>query len=288
MSISTLLLALALNVFQSNAFEVTYPKKDDLVNVYNGLVTTWSYNSSDSILLPLTIYFVPVSHLDESATYIQDNINITLGRWTIFTSFPVAEAYYLRFIYANNFWETGNFMITTSEQSTNASDTSSSASPNLYSTSHRSSTTLWTTESTGTGTSSLAQETNRTATVASSLTPGTIQALGSGGAATAATNLVSSSNENYDNGLSTGAKAGIGIGCAAAAIIGIVGLLLLYRIKQKGKFPPPEPPNLPSVNSTKLNGCSDARKIFEADGKHEAANISELPSDPYTRSELPG
>jgi hypothetical protein len=252
------------------AFQITYPKKGDLVNVYDGLVTTWSYNSSDSILLPLTIYFVPITHHDESATYIQNDINITLGIYTISTTFPVAEAYYLRFIYANNFWETGNFRITTSEQSTNASDTSSSASPNLYSTSP----TLWITESTATG--------------ASSLTPGTIQALGSGGAATAATNQVSSSDENYDNGLNTGAKVGIGIGCAAAAIIGIVGLLLLYRIKKKGKFPPPEPPNLPSVNSTKLNGSSDARKIFEVDGKHEAANIPELPSDCYTRSELPG
>ncbi|KAF4173461.1 hypothetical protein CNMCM8694_008454 [Aspergillus lentulus] len=153
---------------------ITYPKKGDLVNVYDGLVTTWSYHSSDSILLPLTIYFVAVSHDDESATYIRDDINIALGKWTISTIFPVAEAYYLRFIYANNFWETGNFRITASEQSTNASDTSSSASPNVYSTSCPSSTTLWTTES--------------TATVASSLTIGTNQALGSGGAATVAQN----------------------------------------------------------------------------------------------------
>jgi hypothetical protein len=237
------------------AFQITYPKKGDLVNVYDGLVTTWSYNSSDSILLPLTIYFVPITHHGESATYIRNDINITLGKYTIFTTFPVAEAYYLRFIYANNFWETGNFRITTSEQSTNASDTSSSASPSLYSTSP----TLWITES--------------TATVASSLTPGT---------------KVSSSDENYDNGLNTGAKVGIGIGCAAAAIIGIVGFLLLYRIKTKGKFTPPEPPTLPSANSTKLNGSSDAWKVFEADGKHEAANIPELPPDSYTRSELPG
>ncbi|GFF99456.1 hypothetical protein IFM61392_00839 [Aspergillus lentulus] len=156
------------------AFQITYPKKGDLVNVYDGLVTTWSYHSSDSILLPLTIYFVAVSHDDESATYIRDDINIALGKWTISTIFPVAEAYYLRFIYANNFWETGNFRITASEQSTNASDTSSSASPNVYSTSCPSSTTLWTTES--------------TATVASSLTIGTNQALGSGGAATVAQN----------------------------------------------------------------------------------------------------
>jgi hypothetical protein len=46
--------------------------------------------------------------------------------------------------------------------------------------------------------------------------------------------------------------------------------------------------NLASVESTKLNGSSDPRKIFEADGKHEAANMAELPSNPYPRIELPG
>lgn len=252
------------------AFQITYPKKGDLVNVYNGLVATWSYDSSDSILLPLTIQFVPVSHNHESPTYVQDDLNITMDVWTIVTNFPVADSYYLRFIYANNYWETGSFQITTSEQSKNASDISSSPVP----TSHRSSTILWITESTGTITSSLA--------------PGTTPALGPGAAATAATTQISTSNEKNDDGLSTGAKVGIGIGCAAAAIIGIVGLLLLYRMKKKGNFHPPEQPNLPSVDSTKLNGSSDAQKIFEADGKHEAANMPELPSGHYTRSELPG
>jgi hypothetical protein len=257
-----------------SAFQITYPKKGDLVNVYNGLVATWSYNSSDSILLPLEIQFVTLSHNEEFPKYIQDNLNITLKVWTILTDFPVADAYKLRFIYANNFWETGSFQITTSEQSKNASDTSSSISPNLASTSHRSSTTLWIIESTSTGTSFLA--------------PGTTPGFGPGATATAATTQVSSSGENNNYGLSTGAKVGIGIGCAAAAIIGIVGLLLLYRIKKKNIIHPPEPPNLPSVDSTKLNGSSNSQKIFEADGKHEAANIPELPSDHYTRSELPG
>ncbi|OKP09454.1 hypothetical protein PENSUB_5190 [Penicillium subrubescens] len=192
---STLLFALFLNAFQSNAFQITYPKEGDLVNVYNGLVTTWSYNSSDSTLLPLTIQFVAVSHMIESPTYIQDDLNITLE---------------------------------------------------------------------------------------------TTLASGPGAAATAATTHVSTSNENNDDGLSPGAKVGIGIGCAAAAIIGLVGLLLLYRIRKKGKPHPSEAPNLPSVDSTKLYGSSDTRKIFEADGKYESANMPELPSDHFTRSELPG
>ncbi|KAJ5235463.1 uncharacterized protein N7469_004631 [Penicillium citrinum] len=59
---STFLLVFALNVFQSNG---------DLVNVYNGLITTWSYNSSDSILHPLMIQFIPVSHMEEAPSYVQ-------------------------------------------------------------------------------------------------------------------------------------------------------------------------------------------------------------------------
>jgi hypothetical protein len=224
----------------------------------------------------------------ESPTYIQDDLNITLGRWTILTNFPVAEGYILRFIYANNYWETRGFQITTSEQSRNASDTSSSTSPVLLSTSYRSTTMLWITESTGTGTSSLAREFIHSTIVTSPLVPETTLASGPGAAATAATTHVSTSNENNDDGLSPGAKVGIGIGCAAAAIIGLVGLLLLYRIRKKGKSHPSEAPNLPSVDSTKLYGSSDTRKVFEADGKYEAANMPELPSDHFTRSELPG
>lgn len=249
--------------------------------MYNGLVTTWSYNSSDSTLLPLTIQFVAVSHMIESPTYIQDDLNITLGIWTILTNFPVAEGYILRFIYANNYWEIRGFQITTSGQSTNASDTSSSTSSVFLSTSYRSTAIPWIPESTDTETSSLGRDSIHTTRAASPLVP-------DGAAATAATTHVSTSNENTDHGLSTGAKVGVGIGCAAAAIIGMVSLLLLYRIGKKGKSHPSEPPNPPSIDSTELNGSSDTRNIFEADGKYEAANMPELPSDHFTRSELSG
>lgn len=246
------------------------------MNVYNGLITTWSYNSSDSILHPLTIQFVPVAHMDESPTYVREDLNITLGSWTINTQFPVADDYYLRFIYANNYWSSGRFKITMSESSKNYSDTSSSASSDHPLTSDRSSTILLVAESTTTGTGT------------SSLVPVTTRALGPVPTATAATDQVSSSSENSDKGLSTGAKAGIGIGCAAAAIIGIVSLWLLYRIKKKRSISP-GPQILPNPGSTKLDESSTSGGIFEADGKHEAANIAELPSDTtFTRGELPG
>lgn len=287
------LLQSVLTLVFSPAFKITYPNEGDLVNVYNGLITTWSYNSSDSISHALTIQFVPISHMEEIASYTHDDLNITLGSWTIETQFPVADNYYLRFIYANNDWSSGRFKISMSESSKNASDTSSATSsdgptsldgPNISdvpttsespSTWDRSSTTLLVTEATSTGIG------------ASSLMPVTTRALGDGHTATAATTQASSSSENSDKGLSTGAKAGIGIGCAAAAIIGIVGLWLLYRIKKKRNISP-GPQILPDPDSTKQNENSTSGEIFEADGKHEAANMAELPSDAYTRSELPG
>jgi hypothetical protein len=83
---------------------------------------------------------------------------------------------------------------------------------------------------------------------------------------------------------------GIGIGCSAAAILGVVGLFILYRIKNKDKIVPEEPPNPPNVGlmEMELNGSSAARKIFEVDGKNEAANMPELPSHTVPASELPG
>ncbi|KAJ5768130.1 hypothetical protein N7533_000713 [Penicillium manginii] len=214
--------------------------------------------------------------MNESPEHVYDDLNITLGELTIDTQFQLAEGYYLRFIYANNYWETGSFQITMTGMSTNTSDTSSSGSSDRHPTSGHSSTTPSTTESTGTGTSFLV--------------PGTTRALGSEATATADTGRVSSSNDNYDRGLSTGAKVGIGIGCAVAVIMGIVGLSVLYRVKKKGNFQvPPEPQDSPDFGSKKPNESDSSQNIlFEADGKHEATNMSELPSDTFTRSELPG
>ncbi|KAJ6168097.1 hypothetical protein N7497_000940 [Penicillium chrysogenum] len=268
-----LLLALALNVFQSNAFRITYPQKGDLVNVYNGLSTAWSYNSSDSILLPLLIQFVAASHLEEAPDYITDELNITLGTFTIQTSFSLADYYLLRFIYGNNAYETGNFDITMSEHPKNGSDTSSSASFLVGSTPRPSILIPPATES-ATGTSSLVQGPNSP----------------SGSAAAAATTEIPRTDGNNDDGLNTGAKVGIGIGCSAAAIIGMLSLFILYRIKEKNKTIPERPPSPPSVGliEIELDGSSATRKIFEMDGKHEAANIPELPTHPFPSSELPG
>ncbi|CAG8359235.1 unnamed protein product [Penicillium salamii] len=284
------LLGLALNVFESNgkliyptqalyshavltlsfspAFRITYPQKGDLVNVYNGLPTTWSYNSSDSIFLPLLIQFVAASHQEEAPDYTTDELNITLGTYTIQTTFDVADYYLLRFIYGNNAYETRGFDITTSEKPKNASDTLSATSSLVESTASP---------------SVLVHSATESATGTSSLMP-------SGSGAAAATTEFPKTDEKNDDGLSTGAKVGIGIGCSAAAIIGMLGLLVLYRIKKKNKTIPKPPPRPPSVGQieTELDGSSAARRIFEMDGKQGAANISELPSHPVPSSELPG
>lgn len=243
------------------------------MNVYNGLTTTWSYNSSDSVLLPLSIQYVAASHQQESPTYIKEDLNITFGTFTIETTFNLADYYLLRFIYGNTEYETGHFEITTSKQSKNASDTSSSASPLAQSTLVPSIPVLPTTESTTTGPSSLAQRTHSP----------------SGSEATAAVTQIPSTKENSNDGLNTGAKVGIGIGCSAAVIIGMVGLFIFHRIKKKSKMDPEEPPSPPSVGlETELDGSSATRKMFELDGKHGVANLPELPSHPSPPSELPG
>lgn len=243
------------------------------MNVYNGLPTAWSYNSSDSIMLPLLIQFIAASHLEEAPDYITDELNITLGTFNIQTSFGLADHYLLRFIHGNNAYQSGSFHITMSERPKNASDTSSSASYLVGSTPSPSILIPPAAES-ATGTSSLVQGTNSP----------------SGSEAAAATTEVPEIRENNDNGLSTGAKVGIGLGCSAAAIVGMSSLFVLYWTKKKKKTISERPPSPPSVGPIKieLDGNRATRKIFEMDGKHEARSISEVPTHPFSSSELPG
>jgi hypothetical protein len=115
----------ALTLIFSQAFRINYPQNGDLVNVRNGLTTDWSYESHDSILLPLSIQYVAASHQEEPPTYIKEDLNVTLGRFTIDIRFGLADYHFLRFIYGSHEYETGHFDITTSIQSKNASHTSS-------------------------------------------------------------------------------------------------------------------------------------------------------------------
>ncbi|CAG8190575.1 unnamed protein product [Penicillium olsonii] len=279
---SMLLFVLGFIVLRSNvltlnfpsAFRITYPQKGDIVNVYNGLPTAWSYNSSDSILFPLLIQFVAASHMEEAPDYITDELNLTLGTYTIQTTFSLADHYLLRFIYGNNAYETGSFDITMSEVPQNASDdTSSSASHLVRSTPSPSALIPPATES-ATGTASPVQETNSD----------------SGSRAAAATSEIPKIGENNHDGLQTGAKVGIGLGCSAAAVVVISSLSVLYWNKKKKTTIPEGPPSLPSDDPGKieLDGNSATRKIFEMDGKNKAENILELPPHPFLPSELPG
>jgi hypothetical protein len=63
----------------SSALRITYSQTGGFVNVYNGLATTWTYNSSDSRLLPLLIQYVEASHMEEIVKHTDENLNITLG-----------------------------------------------------------------------------------------------------------------------------------------------------------------------------------------------------------------
>jgi hypothetical protein len=271
-SITSNLTSRSPNFELSPAFKINYPQSGDLVNVYNGLNTMWSYNSSDSILLPLTIQFVAASHREESPAYTSEDLNITIGIFTIETTFTLADHYLLRFIYGNNYYETGHFDLTVSELSKNASERLSSASPLAQSTLLPSILVLPATESTATGTSSLAQETHSP----------------SDSKATANVTETPIRSENSDDDLNTGAKVGIGIGCSAAVIIGMVGFFILRRIR-KSKIGPEEPPSPPNVGlEMELDGSSATRKKFERDAKHGAASMPVLRSLPSPSIELHG
>jgi hypothetical protein len=61
--------------------------------------------------------------MEEIVKDTDENLNITLGSFTIETTFSLAESYLLRFIYGDKDYETGYFDLTLSEQSPYANNT---------------------------------------------------------------------------------------------------------------------------------------------------------------------
>lgn len=224
------------------------------------------------------IQYVEASHMEELVIHIDHNINITLRSYTIEATFGLAEAYFLRFIYDNNDYESGVFNLTLSLQSPYANNTPSvTTSPVQPTTLTNSAILPTTTMSTSTGASSLTHVANSssseaTTTLTVTVIPNTPKP-----------------DRNNGGGLSRDAKVGIGIGCSVAGVIGAVGIFIFYR-RTKSNPVPEEPPNLRNAGpiEIELEGSSPAQKIFEVDGKHEAANLPELPSHPISSRELPG
>lgn len=198
--------------------------------------------------------------MDETVKHTTSNLNITLGSFTIQTAFGLADSYLLRFIYGNKDYESGYFELTLSGQSNNTPSTTTS--PNQPTTFTTSAILPTTTESTSTGTSSLTHvadsASSSEATIQSQNTP--------------------TASQNNGGGLSRETKVGIGIGCSVGGIIGAAGFFIWYR-RMKSKPAPEERPNLPSAGpmEMELEGSSPPQKVFEVDGKHEAANLPELP-----------
>ncbi|OJJ99060.1 hypothetical protein ASPACDRAFT_1856646 [Aspergillus aculeatus ATCC 16872] len=178
------LLIIALDHF---GFEVTYPHKGDVVSVYDGLATTWTYNSSDSIKEPMEIAFFQISHLEEGICYTVDGVNITAGTYTLQRSFIMADGCHQ----------------TASESTTFDRVTATISTPTMVVTSM--------------GESSTMQVTPTSADVVS----------------IASSTAVAMADPGSKGGLSTGLKAGIGVGCTAAVILGLMGLYLLYRARKK-------------------------------------------------------
>ncbi|PYH86325.1 hypothetical protein BO82DRAFT_428761 [Aspergillus uvarum CBS 121591] len=265
---SILLLTLASEIFRVTAFEVTYPHKDDIVSIYDGLTTTWTYNSTDPIKEPMEIAFFQISHLEEGIDYTVDGVNITAGIYTLQKSFTMADGWYLRYTFGDKMYLSGRFQLTLGQPSNASASTTSSTVGGVTITK---STLSMISTSTGDGST---MQTTATSSSAGSVTSNTAGP---------------TTDPGVSGGLSTGSKAGIGVGCAAAVIIGVAGLYLLYRVKKKrGESADETPVSARVAETSELDGGSGARRKYELEGSQGVVKAHELPAQAEISHELPG
>ncbi|RAH87283.1 hypothetical protein BO86DRAFT_394087 [Aspergillus japonicus CBS 114.51] len=248
----------------SEIFRVT----DDIVSIYDGLTTTWTYNSTDPIKEPMEIAFFQISHLEEGIDYTVDGKNITAGIYTLQRSFTMADGWYLRYTFGDEMYLSGRFQLTLGQPS-NAS--ASSTSPTVGGVTITKSTLNMISTSTGDG--------STMQTTAASSSAGSVPSNTAG----------PTTDPGVSDGLSTGSKAGIGVGCAAAVIIGVAGLYLLYRARKKrGESADETPVSTWVAETSELDGGSGARRQYELEGSQGVVKAHELPAQAEISHELPG
>ncbi|RAK78965.1 uncharacterized protein BO72DRAFT_62316 [Aspergillus fijiensis CBS 313.89] len=266
---SILLLALALEVFRATGFEVTYPHKGDVVSIYDGLTTTWTYNSSDSIKEPMEIAFFQISHLEEEISYTVDGVNITAGTYTLRRSFTMADGWYLRYTFGDEMYLSETFQLTLGQPS-NASESTTTSTFDRVTTTISTPTMVLTSMDE----SSTMQVTPTSADVVS----------------TASSTEVAMIDPGSKGGLSMGSKAGIGAGCAAAVILGLMGLYLIYKARKKRSSESAEekPARAQVLAISELDGASGAPRKYELEGNQGVVKAHELPAQAGISNELPG
>lgn len=214
------------------------------MSIFNGIVTTWSYNSTDDIRKPLSIEFVQSRGAHTDFATVGDNLNITCGTYRFKTAVYVAEDYGLNFLFDNEVYGVNGLSVSFSP------DTSSTVSINSA-----------TAASSHTSAVSTGQAASHT----------TDQSYGS---STDSAPAQDAASETKGGGLSRDAKIGTGIGVSIATVI-IAGCLILFyrlhcrrRVRESQQEPSP-------VSTPTEDGWSDSRP--ELDGK-PVRPVSELPS----------
>ncbi|KAL2801638.1 hypothetical protein BJX63DRAFT_416895 [Aspergillus granulosus] len=247
----------------SAGFNITYPQSGDTVSIYHGIeqpgiTMTWTYNATDDITIPLSIYYIEMGpRAEEVPSQIWRNVNITLEEFNIQTDFGVAPGYLIRVVRLSESWsvyfdlsfdgsdETETKTVTLSPSATTSREATLASSTTA-------STTLTTTQSTSVSSTPIPSEAESTFDTHTS-----------------------------NGGLGTGAKVGIGLGIGAAIIIGVIVGIFVMRLKRRHPHAINSEDNadsLPHNNGVKANP--------EARIKEEAPH--ELDGTNNMKFELPG
>ncbi|KAK2768834.1 hypothetical protein FQN54_000694 [Arachnomyces sp. PD_36] len=265
-------------------FEITYPKPDDTVSVWNGageagIPMTWTYNSTDDTSIPLYIYYIEVGPRGEEApTKTWKDIDIKREEFNIQADFGIASSYMIRVIHGQNEYVADDFDISLTGNDDDESTPTTSSESSRTTTGSETSTAETETKSTPTATL-ITKPANTPTTTSDPTNPPDPTSTDEG--------------DNPSGGLDTGAKAGIGVGVSAAAIIGLAAGFFFARSKKNRPEPVSEekdtktvpPHNAPAEVSADAEVAKPPEKQLqqqELDGNQKY----ELPSN-SPPSELP-
>lgn len=214
------------------------------MSIFNGIVTRWSYNSTDDITKPLSIEFVQSRGAHTDFAIVGDNLNITRGTYRFKVAAYVAEDYGLNFLFDNEVYGVNGLRVSFSpDDSSTVSINSATAAP-----SHTSAV------STGQAVSNTTDQ--------------------SFGSSTDSAQVHEAASETTRGGLSRDAKIGTGIGVSIATVIIAGCLILFYRLHCRRRVRESQQEPFP-VSTPTEDGWSDSRP--ELDGK-SVRPVSELPS----------
>jgi hypothetical protein len=224
------------------------------VSIFNGITTTWSYNSTDDITKPLAIIFYQTLMQHTIEDDVGKNLNITLGTFNFKAPIEVVDVYTLLFRFDNSEYWVDSFNVSTSFSSTTIASRSASSTPTSAISPH---------------TITMIQMSSHTASITSVWNSSSTEAQSS----VHATGL--------PHGLGKGAVAGVAIGVivAVAALVGCC--IFLYRRVRKRSYLSTQEAAASSLDKGSAKRASEIDGkpviVFELPGNHAANSSHELP-----------